>query len=189
MLAAKGESFKGKTVAISGSGNVAQYAAQKATLLGGKVVTLSDSSGYIYDPEGIDAEKLEYVLELKNIFRGRIKEYAERYPAATYYEGQRPWSVKCDIALPCATQNEVSGEEAKMLVANGASASRRGQHAFHAEASKPHQDPKILYAPGKAANARGRSHFGPRNDAKLRKAPLDGRGGGQQAPLDHAQHS
>ena len=156
MLAAKGESFKGKTVAISGSGNVAQYAAQKATLLGGKVVTLSDSSGYIYDPEGIDAEKLEYVLELKNIFRGRIKEYAERYPAATYYEGQRPWSVKCDIALPCATQNEVSGEEAKMLVANGCICVAEGANMPSTpEAIKAYQDHKILYAPGKAANAGG----------------------------------
>ena len=156
MLAAKGESFKGKTVAISGSGNVAQYAAQKATLLGGKVVTLSDSSGYIYDPEGIDAEKLEYVLELKNIFRGRIKEYAERYPASTYYEGQRPWSVKCDIALPCATQNEVSGEEAKMLVANGCICVAEGANMPSTpEAIKAYQDHKILYAPGKAANAGG----------------------------------
>ena len=156
MLAAKGESFKGKTVAISGSGNVAQYAAQKATLLGGKVVTLSDSSGYIYDPEGIDAEKLEYVLELKNIFRGRIKEYAERYPAATYYEGQRPWSVKCDIALPCATQNEVSGEEAKMLVANGCICVAEGANMPSTpEAIKAYQDHKIHYAPGKAANAGG----------------------------------
>ena len=156
MLATKGESFKGKTVAISGSGNVAQYAAQKATLLGGKVVTLSDSSGYIYDPEGIDAEKLEYVLELKNIFRGRIKEYAERYPAATYYEGQRPWSVKCDIALPCATQNEVSGEEAKMLVANGCICVAEGANMPSTpEAIKAYQDHKILYAPGKAANAGG----------------------------------
>ena len=156
MLATKGESFKGKTVAISGSGNVAQYATQKATLLGGKVVTLSDSSGYIYDPEGIDAEKLEYVLELKNIFRGRIKEYAERYPASTYYEGQRPWSVKCDIALPCATQNEVSGEEAKMLVANGCICVAEGANMPSTpEAIKAYQDHKILYAPGKAANAGG----------------------------------
>ncbi len=120
------------------------------------MVTLSDSSGYIYDPEGIDAEKLEYVLELKNIFRGRIKEYAERYPAATYYEGQRPWSVKCDIALPCATQNEVSGEEAKMLVANGCICVAEGANMPSTpEAIKAYQDHKILYAPGKAANAGG----------------------------------
>ena len=104
MLATRGLSFEGKTVCISGSGNVAQYAAQKATQLGAKVVTLSDSSGYVYDPTGITPEKLEYVMELKNVFRGRIKEYADRYPEATYYAGQRPWGVKCDIAMPCATQ-------------------------------------------------------------------------------------
>ena len=156
MLATRGESFKGKTVAISGSGNVAQYAVQKATQLGGKVVTLSDSSGYIYDPKGIDEEKWEYVLELKNIFRGRIKEYAERYPEATYYEGQRPWSVKCDIALPCATQNEVSGEEAEMLVANGCICVAEGANMPSTpEAIKVYQQHKILYAPGKAANAGG----------------------------------
>ena len=156
MLATRKESFKGKTVCISGSGNVAQYACQKATQLGAKVVTLSDSSGYIHDPEGIDEAKLEYVMELKNIFRGRIKEYAERYPAATYYEGQRPWSVKCDIALPCATQNEVSGEEAKMLVANGCICVAEGANMPSTpEAIKAYQDHKILYAPGKAANAGG----------------------------------
>ena len=156
MLATRGESFKGKTVAISGSGNVAQYAVQKATQLGGKVVTLSDSSGYIYDPKGIDEEKLGYVLELKNIFRGRIKEYAERYPEATYYEGQRPWSVKCDIALPCATQNEVSGEEAEMLVSNGCICVAEGANMPSTpEAIKVYQQHKILYAPGKAANAGG----------------------------------
>ncbi len=119
MLATRGLSFEGKTVCISGSGNVAQYACQKATQLGAKVVTLSDSSGYIHDPEGITPEKLEYVMELKNIFRGRIKEYADRYPEATYYAGQRPWGVKCDIAMPCATQNELNGDEAAALVKNG----------------------------------------------------------------------
>ena len=119
MLATRNDSFKGKTVCISGSGNVAQYACQKATELGAKVVTLSDSSGYIHDPEGISPEKLEYVMELKNIFRGRIKEYAEKYPSATYYPGERPWGVKCDIAMPCATQNELNGDEAQALVDNG----------------------------------------------------------------------
>ena len=119
MLATRGLSFEGKTVCISGSGNVAQYAAQKATQLGAKVVTLSDSSGYVYDPTGITPEKLEYVMELKNVFRGRIKEYADRYPEATYYAGQRPWGVKCDIAMPCATQNELNGDEAAALVKNG----------------------------------------------------------------------
>ena len=119
MLATKGDSYEGKTVAISGSGNVAQYAAKKALQLGAKVVTMSDSNGYIYDPEGIDAEKLVYVMELKNIYRGRIREYAEKYPSAQYFPGERPWGVKCDIAMPCATQNELNGEEAKTLLANG----------------------------------------------------------------------
>ncbi len=156
MLATRGESFKGKTVTISGSGNVAQYAAQKATQLGGKVVTLSDSSGYIYDPDGIDAEKLEYVLELKNIFRGRIKEYVDHYPTATYYEGQRPWSVPCEIALPCATQNEVSGEEAQTLVENGCICVVEGANMPSTpEAIQVYQSHQILYAPGKASNAGG----------------------------------
>ena len=119
MLATKGKSYEDKTVAISGSGNVAQYAAKKAIQLGAKVVTMSDSNGTIYDPEGIDTQKLEYIIELKNVFRGRIREYKDRYPHAQYLEGQRPWSVKCDIAMPCATQNELNEEDAKMLLANG----------------------------------------------------------------------
>ena len=156
MLATRGESFKGKTVAISGSGNVAQYACEKATQLGAKVVTLSDSSGYVYDPEGIDADKLAYVMELKNIFRGRIKEYAEKYPQATYYEGQRPWSVKCDIAMPCATQNELDGDEAQTLIANGCICVAEGANMPSTpEAIKAFQDHKLLYSPGKASNAGG----------------------------------
>ena len=156
MLATRGESFKGKTVAISGSGNVAQYACEKATQLGAKVVTLSDSSGYVYDPEGIDADKLAYVMELKNIFRGRIKEYAEKYPEATYYEGQRPWSVKCDIAMPCATQNELDGDEAQTLIANGCICVAEGANMPSTpEAIKAFQDHKLLSSPGKASNAGG----------------------------------
>ena len=156
MLKTRGDDFKGKTVAISGSGNVAQYAAQKAIQLGAKVVTLSDSNGYVYDPDGIDAEKLEYVLELKNVFRGRIREYAERYPSATYYPDARPWSVKCDIAMPCATQNELNGEEAKMLVANGCICVAEGANMPSTpEAIEVFQKAKILYAPGKASNAGG----------------------------------
>ncbi|WP_337508134.1 glutamate dehydrogenase, partial [Alistipes ihumii] len=156
MLATRGESFKGKTVAISGSGNVAQYACEKATQLGAKVVTLSDSSGYVYDPEGIDADKLAYVMELKNIFRGRIREYAEKYPQATYYEGQRPWSVKCDIAMPCATQNELDGDEAQTLIANGCICVAEGANMPSTpEAIKAFQDHKLLYSPGKASNAGG----------------------------------
>lgn len=156
MLATRKESFEGKTVCISGSGNVAQYACQKATQLGAKVVTLSDSSGYIHDPEGIDAAKLDYVMELKNIFRGRIKEYADRYPSATYYPGQRPWGVKCDIAMPCATQNELDGEDAKKLLANGvkivAEVSNMG---CRPEAIDAFIAAKIPYGPGKAVNAGG----------------------------------
>ena len=156
MLATRKESFKGKTVCISGSGNVAQYACQKATQLGAKVVTLSDSSGYIHDPEGIDEAKLEYVMELKNIFRGRIKEYADRYPEATYYAGQRPWGVKCDIAMPCATQNELDGEDARKLLANGvkvvAEVSNMG---CRPEAIDAFIAAKIPYGPGKAVNAGG----------------------------------
>ena len=156
MLATRNDSFKGKTVCISGSGNVAQYACQKATELGAKVVTLSDSSGYIHDPEGISPEKLEYVMELKNIFRGRIKEYADKYPSATYYPGERPWSVKCDIAMPCATQNELDGEDAKRLLANGvklvAEVSNMG---CRPEAIDAFIAAKIPYGPGKAVNAGG----------------------------------
>lgn len=156
MLATRSESFKGKIVAVSGSGNVAQYATEKATQLGGKVVTMSDSSGYIYDPKGINADKLAYVMELKNIFRGRIKEYADRYPEATYFEGKRPWDVKCDIALPCATQNEINGNEAKTLVANGCICVAEGANMPSEPAAiEVFQKAKILFAPGKASNAGG----------------------------------
>src|SRR5665648_303598 len=119
MLKTKGDSISGKTVAISGSGNVAQYAVEKVTQLGGKVVTMSDSNGYIYDADGITVEKLAFVMELKNVMRGRIKEYIDEYPGAKYFENERPWGVKCDIALPCATQNELHGEDANTLIANG----------------------------------------------------------------------
>ena len=156
MLATRGDDFKGKTVAVSGSGNVAQYAVQKATELGAKVVTLSDSNGYIYDPDGIDADKLAYVMELKNIFRGRIKEYADKYPKAKYFAGERPWSVKCDIALPCATQNELNGEEAQTLVKNGCVCVAEGANMPSTpEAVEVFQKNKILFAPGKTANAGG----------------------------------
>ncbi|MCP4802511.1 MAG: NADP-specific glutamate dehydrogenase, partial [Bacteroidetes bacterium] len=119
MLNTKGDSIKGKTVVVSGSGNVAQYATEKATQLGAKVVTLSDSSGYILDEDGIDSEKLAFVMDLKNINRGRISKYVEQYPRAKFFPGERPWSVKCHVALPCATQNELNGDEATMLVNNG----------------------------------------------------------------------
>ncbi|NUY81284.1 NADP-specific glutamate dehydrogenase [Flavobacterium sp. MAH-1] len=156
MLGTKGDSFKGKAVAISGSGNVAQYAAEKATELGGKVVTLSDSSGYIYDADGIDAEKLAHVMEIKNELRGRISEYTKKYPNAKFVEGKRPWEVKCDVALPCATQNELNGDEAKMLVSNGCIAVAEGANMPSTpEAVAEFQKAKILFAPGKASNAGG----------------------------------
>jgi glutamate dehydrogenase (NADP+) len=156
MLATKGQSFEGKTVVVSGSGNVAQYAAEKATQLGGKVVTLSDSAGYIYDEAGIDAEKLAYVMEIKNVNYGRISDYLTKYPNAKYVAGKRPWEVKCDIALPCATQNELNEEEAKVLVANGCICVAEGANMPSTpEAVTVFQQAKILFAPGKASNAGG----------------------------------
>ncbi len=155
MLKTKGQDLKGKVVTISGAGNVAQYAAEKVIELGGKVVTLSDSDGYIYDPEGIDREKLDYIMELKNMYRGRIREYAETY-GCKYVEGEKPWGEKCDVALPCATQNELNGDHAAALVANGCMAVAEGANMPSTpEAIKVFQDAKILYAPGKAANAGG----------------------------------
>lgn len=156
MLATKGDSFQGKTVVVSGSGNVAQYAVEKATELGGKVVTLSDSSGYIYDEAGIDADKLAFVMELKNVKRGRISEYVAKYPGAKFVEGKRPWEVKCDVALPCATQNELNGDEAKVLLANGCKCVAEGANMPSTpEAVEAFAAAKILFAPGKASNAGG----------------------------------
>ena len=175
MLATKGESYEDKTVAISGSGNVAQYAAKKAIQLGAKVVTMSDSNGTIYDPEGIDAQKLEYIMELKNVFRGRIREYKDRYPHAQYLEGQRPWSVKCNIAMPCATQNELNEEDAKMLLANGCICVTEGANMpCTPEAIFAFQNAKILYSPGKASNAGGVATSGlemSQNSMRLRWTP------------------
>ena len=156
MLKTKNETFEGKKVVISGSGNVAQYAAEKVLHLGGTVLTLSDSSGFIYDKDGIDEKKLAFVMDLKNNKRGRISEYVEEYPSAEFHKGERPWKVACDIALPCATQNELDGEAAKTLIKNGCIAVAEGAnmpstpeaiHAFH--------EAKILFAPGKASNAGG----------------------------------
>ncbi|MEO2051807.1 MAG: NADP-specific glutamate dehydrogenase [Allomuricauda sp.] len=156
MLKTKGESFEGKNVVISGSGNVAQYAAEKVLQLGGKVLTLSDSSGYIHDKDGINEEKLAFVMDLKNNKRGRISEYVNQYPSATFHKGETPWKVVCDVALPCATQNELNGDDAAALIKNGCIAVAEGAnmpstpgaiHAFH--------DAKILFAPGKASNAGG----------------------------------
>jgi glutamate dehydrogenase (NADP+) len=156
MLNTKGDSFTGKTVVISGSGNVAQYAAEKATQLGGKVVTLSDSSGYIYDADGIDAAKLAFVMEIKNELRGRISDYLTKYPNAKFVAGKRPWEVKCDVALPCATQNELNEEEAQLLVANGCICVAEGANMpTTPEAVLVFHKAKILFAPGKASNAGG----------------------------------
>ena len=155
MLKTRNESFKGKTVAISGSGNVAQYATEKVLQLGGKVVTLSDSNGTIYDPAGIDMEKLNFVMDLKNVKRGRIKEYTAKYKAE-YWEGVRPWKAACQVALPCATQNEINAAEAKMLVDNGCICVSEGANMpSEPEAIDVYLKSKILYGPGKAANAGG----------------------------------
>ncbi len=156
MLKTRNKDIKGKTVVISGSGNVAQYAAEKVIQMGGKVVTLSDSGGYIHDKDGISAEKLDFVMDLKNNRRGRISEYASKYKSASYHKGKTPWDVTCDIALPCATQNELDGDGAKALIKNGCICVAEGAnmpsmpdaiHAFH--------EAKILFAPGKASNAGG----------------------------------
>ncbi len=156
MLKTRGEDFRGKICAVSGSGNVAQYTVEKLNQLGGKVVTLSDSNGTIYDPAGINAEKLAFVMELKNIKRGRIKEYADKFKGAQYLDGQRPWGVACDCAFPSATQNEVTGEEAKTLLKNGCELVSEGANMPSTpEAIEAYLGAKILYGPGKAANAGG----------------------------------
>jgi glutamate dehydrogenase (NADP+) len=155
MLKTRGDSFKGKICAVSGSGNVAQYATEKATQLGAKVVTMSDSDGFVHDPDGITPEKLQFVMYLKNVKRGRIQEYAQKYGCA-YYQGQRPWVIKCDVALPSATQNEVDANDAKTLIQNGCFVVSEGANMPSTpEAIEVYQKAKILYGPGKAANAGG----------------------------------
>ena len=156
MLETQNDTLKGKVITISGSGNVAQFACEKATELGAKVVTLSDSSGYIYDEDGIDNEKLAFVMELKNVKRGRIHEYVKKYPNAKFFKGERSWNIKCDIALPCATQNELNGDEAKTLVDNGCICVSEGANMPSTpEAVLTFHENKILFAPGKASNAGG----------------------------------
>lgn len=156
MLATKNDSFKGKTVVISGSGNVAQYACEKATELGAKVLTMSDSSGYIYDADGIDAEKLACIMDIKNVNRGRISEYLNTYSSAKFFEGKRPWSVDCDVAMPCATQNELNKEEAEVLVKNNVLVVAEGANMpTTPEAISVFQKAKVLFSPGKASNAGG----------------------------------
>ncbi|HEY6142320.1 MAG TPA: NADP-specific glutamate dehydrogenase [Flavobacterium sp.] len=156
MLSTKGDNLSGKTVVVSGSGNVAQYAVEKTNQLGGKVVTMSDSDGYIYDSDGFDEVKLAHVMKIKNELRGRISDYLTKYPNAKYVAGKRPWEVKCDVALPCATQNELNEDEAKILVANGCICVAEGANMPSTpEAVHVFQKAKILYAPGKASNAGG----------------------------------
>lgn len=155
MLDSRGDNLEGKTVSISGSGNVAQYACEKATELGAKVVTVSDSGGYVYDKEGINQEKLDFIKELKNEKRGRISEYAEKF-GCEYFEGERPWSVKCDVALPCATQNELNQKEAQTLIKNGLILVAEGANMpCTPEAVEEFHKAKIFFAPGKASNAGG----------------------------------
>lgn len=155
MLERRGESMKGKTCLISGSGNVAQYTAQKAIQLGAKVLTLSDSSGFIYDKDGMDLEKLQWVIELKTGKRGRISEYAEKF-GAQYHEGKRPWGVKADLAFPCATENELDGEDAKTMVSNGVQAVAEGANMpTTLDAMRCLQEANTLFCPSKAANAGG----------------------------------
>ncbi|HUI08120.1 MAG TPA: NADP-specific glutamate dehydrogenase [Verrucomicrobiae bacterium] len=160
MFRSRSESITGRVIAISGSGNVAQFAAEKALLMGAKVVTLSDSNGFVHDPNGVDAERLAYLKELKNVRRGRISEYAKKFKCR-YVEGQRPWSVQCDIALPCATQNEISGDDAQQLVRNGCRCVAEGANMPSTpEAVEVFLTNKLLYGPGKAANAGGVSVSG-----------------------------
>ncbi|MCF0160403.1 MAG: glutamate dehydrogenase, partial [Bacteroidaceae bacterium] len=161
MLKTKGWDLKGKSVLISGAGNVAQYTAEKVLQMGGKVLTMSDSDGYVYDPNGIDREKLDWIMELKNQYRGRIREYAEEFEGVKYVEGAKPWFEKADIALPCATQNELNEEAAKALVANGVIAVSEGANMPSTPgAVRVFQNAKILYCPGKASNAGGVSVSG-----------------------------
>ena len=156
MLNTKGDSFKGKTVSISGSGNVAQFACQKATELGAKVVTLSDSKGFVHDPDGIDADKLAWVMDLKNNRRGRIKEYADHFEGVSFHEGEKPWEIAVDVALPCATQNELNEDHAKTLVSNNCICVAEGANMPSTpEAIAVFAEGKILFAPGKASNAGG----------------------------------
>lgn len=156
IFASRNESMKGKIVSISGSGNVAQYAAEKSIAYGAKVITLSDSEGYIYDEAGITADKLAWVMELKEVRRGRIKEYVQQFPEAKFIAGQRPWAVPCDIALPCATENELNGDDARALVKNGCKYVGEGANMpSTSEAVAVFTAAKICYAPGKAANAGG----------------------------------
>ena len=179
MLATRNDDLQGKVCLVSGSGNVAQYTVEKLNELGAKPVTMSDSNGYIYDPDGISPEKLAWVMELKNNRRGRIAEYVKQFPKAQYFEGQRPWSVPCDCAFPSATQNEINGEDARTLIKNGCTLVAEGANMpTDLEGIETYLAAKILYGPAKAANA------GPEQPAPL----LDAGGSGPQAEEHHGQH-
>lgn len=156
MLQTKGQNFDGKSVVVSGSGNVAQYAVEKCIHLGAKVLTMSDSKGYIHDANGIDATKLAWIMDLKNNKRGRIESYVQQYPGASFHAGERPWGVACDAAFPCATQNELNGDEAAKLIANGCQVVAEGANMPSTpEAIEAFQKARILFTPGKASNAGG----------------------------------
>lgn len=156
MLECNGHSIEGKSICISGSGNVASYATEKINQLGGKVITLSDSSGFVHDPEGIDAEKLAFVVDLKTVKRGRISAYADEFPGASFYLGERPWGIPCDLAMPCATQNEINADDARNLLKNGCKGISEGSNMPTEQAAIDlFQEAKILFAPSKAANAGG----------------------------------
>lgn len=156
MLKTRNESLEGKTVVVSGSGNVAQYAAEKTLEFKAKILTMSDSGGYIYDEAGIDSEKLQFIMDLKNVRRGRISEYVDQYPSAKYYEGETPWSVKCDVALPCATQNELQKADAEKLIENGCMCVGEGANMpCTPDAVEVFKEARILFSPGKASNAGG----------------------------------
>jgi len=156
MLKTRNESLEGKTVVVSGSGNVAQYAAEKALEFKAKILTMSDSGGYIYDEAGIDSEKLQFIMDLKNVRRGRISEYVDQYPSAKYYEGETPWGVKCDVALPCATQNELQKADAEKLIENGCMCVGEGANMpCTPDAVEVFKEARILFSPGKASNAGG----------------------------------
>lgn len=189
MLKTRDETIEGKNVVISGSGNVAQFAAEKVLHLGGKVLTMSDSGGYIHDKDGIDEEKLAWIMDLKNERRGRISEYAEKYSSATYHQGETPWNVPCDMALPCATQNELDGTDAKNLIDNGCLCVAEGANMPSTpEAIHAFNEAKILFAPGKASNAGG-GHFRSRDVPKFIENQLDAGGSGSETSRYHGGYS
>ena len=189
MLKTKGMDLKGKTVLISGSGNVAQYTAEKVLQLGGKVLTMSDSDGYVYDPDGIDREKLDYIMELKNLYRGRIREYAEQYPGVKYVEGAKPWGEKADIALPSATQNEINGPRPSTGGQRCHCCQRRCQHALYTRSHQGLPRGQDSLCSGQGSQCRRCFRIRSGDDTKLRTTLMECRGGGCQTALHHGEHS